>query len=140
MYRRKSALRKAYLLRVFCFLKFFVEWITSIIIMMIIIITIIIIKQLFRLQDVESPSFRRGGKHVSFNGISLTRFPKHKASRIDLFFATGTQVHWNISLTLSRQLVGIKRVGLFAYPCAIDNVYFMIHLTNTSQCHHPHYR
>ena len=61
--------------------------------MMIIIITIIIIKQLFRLQDVESPSFRRGGKHVSFNGISLTRFPKHKASRIDLFFATGTQVH-----------------------------------------------
>ena len=61
--------------------------------MIIIIITIIIIKQLFRLQDVESPSFRRGRKHVSFNGISLTKFPKHKASGIDLFFATGMQVH-----------------------------------------------
>ena len=60
---------------------------------MMIIITIIITKHLFRLQDVESPSFRRGEKHVSFNGISHTKFPKHKASGIDLFFATGMQVH-----------------------------------------------
>ena len=64
----------------------------------------------------------------------------HKASRVDLFFVTGGQIQLNISKTLSRKLVGIKRVGLFAYPCAIDNVYFMKHLTNTSQCHHPHYR